>query len=365
MIFSLVSSNLRHRPVRTIVSAVGISLGIVLMLINVGLVRGSEDSRGRRESNVKAELMFWREFSLTSNSALSLPVQYGLKMTEISGVAETTPVGQHVQSSDFGIGIDLVEGIEYDSYARLSGISMLEGKPLVGEYDVIVDQEFQKTRKVKVGDTLQIFNRPFTISGIYGPEAGTARFKVRLDTMQKQLVAPERCTFLYIKCANAADQEKVAKTIGDTLPGNTVIFVRDLPAIHSKGIPALKTFLRLVVTLAILVSVVFVFLTMYTTIAERKREIGILKSLGASKFWIVRVIQTEALVICAAGVGFGYLLAFLVNLGILKFTSLHTLIEARWLVIAALVSFASALAGSLYPAWRAASIDPVESLSYE
>jgi putative ABC transport system permease protein len=365
MILSLVVSNLRHRPVRTVISAVGISLGIVLMLINVGLVHGSQNSRGSRESNVKAELMFWREFNLTSTSALGLPIQYGPKLNEIPGVAETTPVGQYLKPSDFGIGFEFVEGIEYDSYARLSGISMEEGKPLTGEYDVIIDREFAKTRKVKIGGSIDIFNRPFTISGIYGPEAGTARFKIRLDTMQKLLVAEDRCTFFYIKCVTPDAQEKVAEGINTNLPGNTVVFVRDLPAIHQKGLPALQTFLKLVVTLAVLVSVVFVFLTMYTTIAERKREIGILKSLGASKTWIVRVIQTEALVICAAGVIFGYIAAFAVNFGIITFTSLRPIIEPRWMVISALISLASALGGALYPAWRAASIDPVESLSYE
>ncbi|MFQ3582697.1 MAG: FtsX-like permease family protein [Chloracidobacterium sp.] len=363
MLFQLVWSNVRHRPVRTALSAFGVALAVILILVNAGLVNGSQRGRAQRETNVQAELMFWREFSLTSTSALVMPIQYADRLRQVTGVAATAPVGQYLKPSDYGIGVEIIEGIEWESYARLTGIKLTAGTPPVDEYDAVVDAEFIRTRRVKIGDTVQVFERPFRIAGVYAPEAGTARFKMRLDTMQNLLAAPERCTFVYVKCVNPSEQEAVAARIVDELPDNTVILVRDLPAAYEQGIPALNTFLKLVVGLAVAVGVTFVFLTMYTTIAERKRDIGILKSLGASPWWIIQAIEAEALLVGVMGLVLGVGLAYAVVAGITSFTALRPAIELRWLGLAAAISLASTALGALYPAWRAARLDPVETLA--
>ncbi len=363
MLFQLVWSNLAHRPVRTALSAFGVALAVTLMLVNAGLVNGSQRGRAQRETNVQAELMFWREFSLTSTSALVMPIQYADRLRQIAGVADVAAVGQYLKPSEYGIGLEIIEGVEWASYARLTGVRLEAGAPLMDEYDAVVDAEFIRTRQAKLGDTVKVFERPFKIVGIYAPEAGTARFKMRLDTMQKLLAAPERCTFIYLKCANPADQETVAARITEELPDNTVILVRDLPAAYEQGIPALNTFLKLVIGLAVAVGVTFVFLTMYTTIAERKRDIGILKSMGASPWWIIQAIEAEALLVGLFGLALGIGAAYATVAGITAFTALRPEIELRWLALAALISLASTALGALYPAWRAARLDPAETLA--
>ncbi len=363
MLLHLVWSNLVHRPLRTVLSAFGVALAVALMLVNAGLVTGSQRERAHRETNVRAELMFWREFSLTSTSALVMPIQYADRLRRIAGVADVAPVGQYLKPSEYGIGLEIIEGIEWASYARLTGVRLQAGTPPVDEYDAIVDPEFIRTRRAKLGDTVMVFERPFRIVGIYAPEAGTGRFKMRLDTMQQLLAAPERCTFMYVKCADPADQEAVAARIVEELPDNTVVLVRDLPAAYEQGIPALNTFLKLVIGLAIAVGVTFVFLTMYTTIAERKRDIGILKSLGASPWWIIRAIEAEALLVGLLGLGLGIGAAYAAVVGMTAWTALRPAIEFRWLVFAACISLVSTALGALYPAWRAARLDPVETLA--
>jgi putative ABC transport system permease protein len=363
MLFQLVWSNLRHRPVRTALSAFGVALAVTLILVNAGLVNGSQRGRAQRETNVRAELMFWRDFNLTSTSALVMPIQYTDRLRQIAGVADAAPVGQYLKPSDYGIGVEIIEGIEWESYQRLTGIRLQAGTPPVEEYDAIVDAEFIRTRRVAIGDTVMVFERPFRITGVYAPEAGTARFKMQLATMQKLLAAPERCTFIYVKCINPAEQEAVAAHIVEELPDNTVILIRDLPAAYEQGIPALNTFLKLVIGLAVAVGITFVFLTMYTTIAERKRDIGILKSLGASPWWIIRAIEAEALFVGLLGLLLGIGAAYLAVAGITAFTALRPEIELRWLGLAALISLLSTALGALYPAWRAARLDPVETLA--
>ncbi len=95
----------------------------------------------------------------------------------------------------------------------------------------------------------------------------------------------------------------MAKRIDAALPGNKIQFTRDLFTSLEKNIPYLGVFLRILVGLAAVVSALVVMLAMYTTITERTREIGILKALGASRRYIVFIIESEALLISAGGFG--------------------------------------------------------------
>jgi putative ABC transport system permease protein len=104
---------------------------------------------------------------------------------------------------------------------------------------------------------------------------------------------------------------------------------------------------------------------MYTTITERTREIGILKSLGASKRYIIGVIEKEAIAISFIGVVVGLLIALLARWGIERNTSLQLEFHWSWIVIAALIGLGAGALGALYPAIRAANQDAVKALAYE
>jgi putative ABC transport system permease protein len=104
---------------------------------------------------------------------------------------------------------------------------------------------------------------------------------------------------------------------------------------------------------------------MYTTIIERTREIGVLKSLGASKMFIVSVIEKEAALISALGVLFGFFISVIAKYMIEATTRLTIDLQIKWLMIAALIGLLGGVVGALYPAFRAANLDPIEAISYE
>ena len=218
---SLVVSNVQQRPTRTAVSILGVALGVVLVLIFVGLVNGMQHSRAQRDSNVGADIMFCREFSLSPTS-LPLPTQYQAELNKVPGVTVTTPVGQYLKESKNGIGFEVLEGIDFPSYAKMSGITMKVGQPLQNELDVIVDEDYAKHKKVTVGSEIELFNRKFKVSGIYQPESG-ARIKINLASMQKILSSPERCTVIYVKGTGSESQASLAKKIDTALPGNKIM----------------------------------------------------------------------------------------------------------------------------------------------
>jgi len=108
-----------------------------------------------------------------------------------------------------------------------------------------------------------------------------------------------------------------------------------------------------------------ILLAMYTTVTERTRQIGILKSLGMSKTAIAWVIEQEAIIVSVLGVGVGVLLTMLARLAVTRTTNLTIDIEPRWVLIALAVGLLGGTIGALYPALRAARQDAVEALSYE
>jgi putative ABC transport system permease protein len=149
------------------------------------------------------------------------------------------------------------------------------------------------------------------------------------------------------------------------VPGNKVNLTRDLIIDAQERIPGLNLFLRVLVGLGAFVSTIFVLLSMYTTITERRKEIGILKSLGASKTFIISTIESEAFLIGVLGILLGLAVSFLAAFVIGKGFELAFEFSTNWILTAILIAVGGSLAGALYPAWRASGIDPVEVMVNE
>jgi putative ABC transport system permease protein len=374
---SLVLANITERPTRAVTSILGIALGVVLIVVTVGLARGMLHSSGRREGNIGAELLFQPPGSFgaaVTTTPLSLPVAYTRALSQIEGVQAVTPVGRYVRSGAGGIGFELIEGIaihptaSFAGYADITGIQIVEGREISEtnqeDNEIIIDRQRARDHNMGVGSTLELLGRTYSVVGIYEPEVG-ARIKMRLRGMQDLLGTAAKCSWILIKTESPEIQEAVGRRIEEKFPGNQIIFTRDIPGFYDKGIPTLDVFLQVVVGLATVISVLIILLAMHTAVTERTREIGILKSLGASKRFIVGVVEAEALLISALGVLVGLGLAAGTRHGITSFTSLVVEFEAKWIAIATAVGVLGGIAGALYPALHAAGQDPVKALAYE
>jgi putative ABC transport system permease protein len=364
---NLVIANLRHRPTRTTISVIGVALGVCLTVLTLGMVHGMINDRAEREANVGAEIMIREAGSLGFDTwaSLRLPLREVSEIRKVPGVNAAVPVGYYFVSSNSGIGIRSIEGIPADQYSAVSNIQVIEGRPLHAAADeALVDVDFAQKQKAPVGSEIELFGHPFRIVGIYIPESGP-RIKIPLLAMQRYTGASENCSSFLVKCRRPEEQEPVAQAIQRRFPDRRVILTRDLPAIYAQASPAINTFLNVVVGLEAVISILVILLTMYTTIKERTREIGILKSLGASKTFIAGVIEKEAFLISAIGVIVGFVVSFIAGLFLRNVMDMIIVIELRWLLLAMIIGLASGLLGALYPALLAAHQDAIEALSYE
>jgi putative ABC transport system permease protein len=247
----------------------------------------------------------------------------------------------------------------------MNGMQIVQGRAATADDEVILDERQARDDKIAVGDTIQIFgDHNYRVTGIFAPPSGS-RIKMSLSAMQKVLENPNKCTYILVKLNNPADTDKVAAAINEALPGNKINLTRDLIIDAEDRIPSLGIFLKVLVGLGVFVSTIFVLLSMYTTITERRKEIGILKSLGASKLFIVQVIEQEAVMIGVLGAILGFAVSFLAAFFITKRFELVFEFSWGWMITAVLIAIAGSLIGALYPAWKASSIDPVLVLANE
>lgn len=362
----LILANLRVRPFRTLISVVGVALGVILVVLFTGLAKGMSDDMSKRAANWKAEIVFTRAGAMeTLSSNPSVPTGYAAKLKEIEGVAETVPVIRYFTSNPKqSWGVQQLDGVEWESFSKMNGMQITSGHAAVADDEVILDERYQKKENLKIGDQIELFGKQYNVVGTYSPPSGAA-IKMSLQAMQNVLQAQNKCVFILVKLKDGADVEEVAARINQTLPGNKINLTRNIIIDASERIPGLNVFLRVLVGLGAFVSMIFVLLSMYTTITERRREIGILKSLGASKSFIISVIEGEAFLIGILGVLLGIVLSFAASFLISHFFDLVFEFNRNWILTAVAIAVLGSLFGALYPAWRASAIDPVETMANE
>src|SRR3989440_195862 len=363
---SLVLSNLAHRPARTAVSVAGIALGVLLVVFTVGLAHGLLRERGKREANIGAEIMLRPSGTIgfSGPQSFTLPLSDAGDISRLEGVRMAVPIGQTLDASDSGFGSRLIEGIPYEQYATLNGLTIKEGRGIESGDEVMVDSKWQQERSVAVGSLISIFERPFRLVGTYEPPGG-GRIKIPLTTIQDQVGSLDRCNTILVAAADPSQQEQVAARIKERFSDEQIIFTRELPELYLSSVPALNVFLRVVIGVAATISMLVILLAMYTTDTERTRQIGILKSLGMSKGSIAWVIEQEAILISVLGVFIGVLMTLLMRFFVMRSTSLTVDVEPKWIAISLAVGLIGGSIGALYPALRAARQDPVDALSYE
>ena len=362
----LILANLGVRPLRTFISVIGVALGVTLVVLFTGLAHGMTNDMVHRAANWKAEIVFARPGSDLQSSNTPVSTAYVPKLEQIEGIKSAVPVIRYITPNSKGrFGILQIDGVDWTPFAEMNDMRLVSGRAPTADDEVVVDQRQVREDNLHLGDPVELFgDKTYKVVGIFDPPSGS-RIKMSLAAMQDVLQSPNKCTYILVKVKDGYDPEKVAGRINEVLPGNKVNLTNDIVTDAMQRIPGLNTFLRVLVGLGAFVSTIFVLLSMYTTITERRKEIGILKSLGASTGFIIRAIEGEALMIGALGVMLGIAISYLASFSIGKEFELPFEFSSGWILVAIAIAVGGSLIGALYPAWRAAGIDPVEVMVNE
>lgn len=190
-----------------------------------------------------------------------------------------------------------------------------------------------------------------------------------LSTMQDLIGATGHASVFYVKLDSPSSVDAVVDEI-KKVPGMENYAVRSMQEYLSmmtpENLPGFATAIRIVVAISMIIGFMVIFQSMYTAVMERTREIGILKSLGASKFYIVNVILRETALLAIVGIVVGTIVSLLARRIILfELPTQRLFWSAEWVVRATIIALTGALLGALYPAFKAAQKDPIDALAYE
>ncbi len=366
MMGRVVLANILHRPLRTLVSILAVGVEVTLVIIIVGLTSGMLQETAKRIEGVGADIMLQppsASIFLAFNGA-PMPIRIGDRLRQLKYVQSVAPVLLQFNSTG---GIDIIYGIDPESFRAVSGgFVFLEGHDMAGPDDLLVDDWAAQAKNIKVGSTVRLLEHDFHVAGIVDHGKG-ARIFVPLATLQELSGARDKASIFFLKCTRPDHTAAVISQMKGILPGYEIRPLKDfLSLMTSTSLPGLDTFVRSMIALAVAIGFLVIFLSMYTTVVERTRDIGVLKSMGASKVYIVRALLSEIGVICGAGIVFGIGMSYVTRgLFLSVFPTLSILITADWIVRAALIAVGGGVLGASYPAWLASRKDVIEALAYE
>ena len=364
----LVLGNLLHRPLRTLIGIFAVAVEVVMILSIVGIFVGQVANSRDQTSGIGADLIVRPPNSsfISGMAGAPVPAKIAGVLAKLPHVAVATPV---IQDFSLAGSPEIIWGIDYDSFNALKPFVFITGGPFQGPDDVIVDDIFARAEGGHhVGETIQIKTHPFRICGIVEHGRGGRKF-LPIHTLGTMVGNPDNASQFYLRSDNVENQELIRKEILAT-PGLGQYQVQTLQELLSQmtaeHLPGFNAALRSVIGIAVIVGFIVVFQTMYTAVMERTREIGILKSLGASRGYIANVVLREAALISILGIILGVGLTYVLKIGLnYKFPTLPFPVSISWRINATLIAFSGAILGALYPALKAARKDPIDALAYE
>jgi putative ABC transport system permease protein len=366
MIGQLIVRNAIHRPIRTFVTVIAVAVEVTLVLVIVGLTGGMVQEVGKRVEGVGADIMLQPPNAsvLLAFSGAPMTIKIGEKVETLKYVQAVSPVLLQFNATG---GVDIIWGIDPKSFRDVSGgFVFLAGHDMQGPDDMLVDDLAARSKHIVSGQTYRLLEHDFHVAGIFEHGKG-ARVFVQLKTLQDLGGARDKASLFFVKCTRPEHTQAVIGDIRQYFPNYELTPLQDyLSVMTSTALPGLDAFVNSMIGLAVSIGFLVIFLSMYTTVIERTREIGVLKSLGASKGYIAKALLSEASLVCAAGIVAGIALSYLVRgLMLYKFPTLPIHLTIDWMLRAALIAVTGGLIGAAYPAWMATRKDPVEALFFD
>jgi putative ABC transport system permease protein len=365
LIHRLVLENLKHRPARTLLSALAIGVQVTMILTLVGVSEGMLGDIRERSRGTGADIM------VRAPNAAVLGFSGNMVAQIVDVVRKTPHVALATGTLNQSVGnLDFIAGIHLDEFTAMSGGFRYIGKrpdnPFPGGRDLLVDDVMARGRHLHPGSDLDFGGHNWRVTGVVQGGKLSHMF-ADIGTLQEAYSAVGYVTVVWVKVDGAANVPAVLQSLEKTLPDYKINTVEQYTSLISvDSIPMLQEFIAVVVGVGVVVGFLVVFLSMYMVVLERTREIGILKAMGASPGYILGILLRETVLLAIAGAIAGILMTYGTQQLMSAFAPTMTQrIVPGWWPWATLIALSGALIGALYPGLKAARLDPIEALSYD
>lgn len=364
MTATIVFENLKHKPMRSLLSVLLIGVPVTLILALVGVAHGMLEDSAKRSRGIGADVWFRpANSSLMTLSGAPLPEKLVAFLQAWPHVKYAVgAIQQPIQTGLFATGIDLQQFDKMNG-----GFTFIEGGPYQRPNDVIVDEYYARQRNVHAGGTITLWNKSWRVAGVF--ESGKlARVVLPLPVVQDLSSSTGKVGQIYLKLDDPKNTAAVIAALKEKFPDNQIYSMEELLSMYSvNSVAGLKEFIGVIIAIGVIIGFAVVCLSMYMAVLQRTREIGILKSLGASQGFILKIIVAEAVLMgiggSILGIVFSYGTRWLIGIFVPGYFQMA--IAYDWWPIAAGITTVAAALGSLYPGISAARHDPIEALAYE
>jgi putative ABC transport system permease protein len=375
---SLVVGNLVHRPLRSLISALAVAIEVVMILSIAAIMLGMLNGQRVRTAGIGFDVIAkpGTASNLIGVSGAPASVKVGKILEKLPHVQVAAPI--YIQLTTSAGAVENIFGIDYATFNALKPFVFLEGGPFTGPNDIIVDDvashgsgdgAAMRGKTFHAGETTNLLGHDFRVSGVVEHGKGGRKF-LPLETINAINGTDNRCSVFYLRTDDSPKWQKAVRDEIHATEGMSQWDVQTLQEFLSmmtpEKFPGFNIGLNVVIGIAVVIGFLVIFQSMYTAVMERTREIGILKSLGASKTYIVGVVLRESGLLAVCGVIVGVASTYLLRAVLhVKASQLEFEVTPAWVMKAAAIALLGAILGATYPALKAASKDPIDALSYE
>lgn len=383
-LFTIPLRNMRRKPTKTVLLLSLFSLGVmsIVALYQVSLVVGL---------SLEQKLTAFGANIVISPATEKLSVSYGgfhmgdmlYDIQELSE-DEITSAVRNIEYQDriSVVAPKLVTMIKVDKVAvALVGVRWDQEKGIKSHWatdgaypdrgdQILVGHLAAQKLDLETGDPLELHGKRFTVSGILY-ETGSdddSVILVDLGVLQNLIGRPGSASFVEVAAlCSGCPIEDIVTQIRHNIPAASVIALQDVVNQRMVSVHFVQK-LALSISLVILITAsAMIGLSMLSAVNERKKDIGILRSLGYSKPRIFTIFCLEAGLLGALAGGIGYLVGFSASFKALEFLSLANGIKPLFSVSQLVVTVAAfgliAILAALYPSWKGAATDPSTALT--
>ncbi len=371
-LFSMTLRNLFRQRVRTALTVLSVGLGVVAIVSFGTLVQGIWSAVETAIKAGGADMMVFQ-------AGAAADMFSTLEEDETRAVLVADP-----DVEDIAAGLFHVVPVQNQPFVILYGVHLHEfmvdpnqpgteirGQPPRAQDEIMLGVILERTLKKTIGDELMVGGEPLKIVGIF--ETDVVFFNggilMALPKLQEMIGRQGLVNAFMIKLREGADLRTVADRIETNNPKLVTITNAAEYRKVDQGLEVAKGMVKAVSLLAVIIGSIIVMNTMWMTVYERTREIGVLRALGWSRGRVIIMILIEAtgvgLMACIVGSLLGVGLAELTTVLPVASQFNRPVYNLPPFVLAFSVGIVLSLIGAMLPAWRASQISPVEALRYE